>query len=162
VIEFKDHAAQVEWLSWSRDGRTQARKEVAVRVLAASMLIGSLVLIGAPAKAAGWSMSSDTYLHLVDAGNLTGERDAYIQKARNEMQDWQQKLHNFGEKAKQKGQKEGSAGRRELNSAWTKTKTEAHRLETAGAGGWEKAKTSYENASHALADAWGRIRPEDK
>jgi hypothetical protein len=78
------------------------------------------------------------------------------------MQEWQQKLHHFGERAKVKALKEGNAAENELNAAWTKTETEAHKLQTAGTEGWDDAKISYEHASHELANAWDRIRPEDK
>jgi hypothetical protein len=54
------------------------------------------------------------------------------------------------------------AAKNDLNKAWTKAKAASSRLQTAGAEGWASAKTSFEEASRELADAWDKIRPEDK
>ena len=133
-----------------------------MRVLATSMILGSLVLIGARPEAAGNSTTSKTYLHLADANRPPDERGAYMLKVENEMQAWQQKLHDFGDRAAVEGRKAGTAAEDELNAAWTETEVETHRLQTAGTAGWDSAKISSENASHGLATAWDRVRPADK
>jgi hypothetical protein len=74
------------------------------------------------------------------------------------MQEWQRKLHDFSEKAKANGQKAGKAAENGLTAAWAKTEAEARRLQSASADGWESAKSSYEKASHELADAWDKAR----
>ena len=58
------------------------------------------------------------------------------------MDEWQQKLHDFSEKAKAKGQQEGNAAENELKAAWTKVEAEQHKLQSASAEGWESAKIS--------------------
>jgi hypothetical protein len=63
---------------------------------------------------------------------------------------WRQKLHDFGEKAKAKGQEENNAIGNALNAAWTKADAERHKLQTASAEGSENAKISFERASHDL------------
>jgi hypothetical protein len=73
------------------------------------------------------------------------------------MQDWRQKLHDFGERAKAKGQEEGKAAGNELNAAWTKADAEEHTLEAASAEGWASAKISFEKASHDLKELWDKI-----
>jgi hypothetical protein len=78
------------------------------------------------------------------------------------MQEWQQKLRDFGEKAKAQGKTAGDATAGALDDAWTKTQTEGHKLQAASADGWESAKRSYEQASRKLVDAWNKIRPEDR
>jgi CRISPR/Cas system-associated protein Csm6 len=78
------------------------------------------------------------------------------------MQEWQQKLHDFSEKAEAKGQASTIAAEHDLNGAWTKTEAEADKLQTASAADWESAKISYEEASRDLAGTWDKIRPEDK
>jgi hypothetical protein len=74
------------------------------------------------------------------------------------MHEWQQKLHDFSEKVKAKGQEDGKAAENELNAAWTKAEAEQHKLETASAEGWESAKMSFEKASHDLKEVWEKIR----
>lgn len=133
-----------------------------MRVLATVMIMGSLVLVGAVPDAAGRSISTNTYIYLADVSPPPEDRDSYMQKVKNEMQAWQQKLHDFGERAQAGGQQAGAAAKDELNAAWTATEVEAHRLQTAGTAGWDSAKISYENASHGLAATWDRLRPADK
>ena len=78
------------------------------------------------------------------------------------MEEWRQKLRDFSERAKAKGQKEGDAAENDLNAAWIKTEAELQKLQAASAEDWDGAKASFEKASRELADAWNRIRPEDK
>jgi uncharacterized membrane protein len=129
-----------------------------MRLLIASIVIGPLMLIGTLPEAVGQSSSSGTQTQSAAGSNAPADRDTYTQKARDDMQQWQQKLRDFSENAKAKGQQAGNAAENELNAAWTKTQAEAQKLQTAGAEGWQSAKTSYEKASHDLADAWDRVR----
>ena len=138
------------------------KKEVAVRIILVSIVIGPLMLFGALPAVAGQSISSDTRIQLAAGGDSTADRDTYTQKARDAMHEWQQKLHDFSEKAKAKGQEEGNAAENELKAAWTKAEAEQHKLETASAEGWESAKISFEKASHDLKEVWDKIRPDDK
>ena len=138
------------------------KKEVAVRIILVSIVIGPLMLFGALPAVPGQSISSDTRIQLAAGGDSTADRDTYTQKARDAMHEWQQKLHDFSEKAKAKGQEEGNAAENELKAAWTKAEAEQHKLETASAEGWESAKISFEKASHDLKEVWDKIRPDDK
>ena len=133
-----------------------------MRMLAASIVIGPLMLIGTLPAVAGQSNSSGTQIQMAAGSNSTADRDTYTQKAQGDMQEWQQKLRAFSETAKAKGEKAGNAAENELNTAWTKAQAEAHKLQTAGAEDWESAKASYEKASRELADAWDRNRTWDK
>jgi hypothetical protein len=133
-----------------------------MRILFASIVIGPLMVFGALPAAAGQSISSNTPIQLAAGGDLTADRDTYTQKARDAMHEWEQKLHDFSEKAKAKGQEERQVAENELNAAWTKAEAEQHKLETASAEGWESAKTSFEKASHDLKEVWDKIRPDDK
>ena len=133
-----------------------------MRIILVSIVIGPLMLFGALPAVAGQSISSDTRIQLAAGGDSTADRDTYTQKARDAMDEWQQKLHDFSEKAKAKGQEEGNAAENELKAAWTKAEAEQHKLETASAEGWESAKISFEKASHDLKEVWDKIRPDDK
>jgi hypothetical protein len=128
-----------------------------------SIIIGPLMLIGA-LPAAGQSLppiGSGTPIRLVDDSS-TADRDSFTQKAQADMQDWQKKLHDFGEQAEAKGQEAGSAAQSGLNDAWIKAKAASHKLQTVGAEGWQGAKTSYEKATQNLADAWHKVHSDDK
>jgi hypothetical protein len=94
--------------------------------------------------------------------NATVDRDTYLQRARDEMQEWRRKLHDFSAKAEANGKEAGNAAETDLNKAWTKTEAASRRLQTVGAEGWQRAKTSFEKASHELAEAWHKLHPEDK
>jgi len=133
-----------------------------MKTIFASIVIGSLMLFGALPAAAVQPISSNTPIQLAAGGDPTADRDTYSQKARDAMQEWWQKLHDFGEKAKAKGQEEGNAAGNELKAAWNKADTEEHKLETASTEGWESAKTSFEKASHDLKELWDKIGSNDK
>ena len=133
-----------------------------MRILFASIVIGPFMLFGALPAAAGQSISSDTPIQLAVGGDSTADRDTYTQKARDAMQEWQQKLQDFGERAKVKGQEEGNAAENELNAAWTKADAEEHKLQSASAEGWESAKISFEKASHDLKEPWDKIGSNGK
>ena len=133
-----------------------------MRILFASIVIGPLMLFGALPAAAGQSISFNSPTRLAAGGESTVDRDTYTQKARDAMHEWQQKLHDFSEQAKAKGQEEGKAAENELKAAWTIAEAAQRKLETASTEGWDSAKTSFEKASHDLKEVWDKIRPDDK
>ncbi len=57
------------------------KKEVAVRIILVSIVIGPLMLFGALPAVAGQSISSDTRIQLAAGGDSTADRDTYTQKA---------------------------------------------------------------------------------
>ncbi len=132
-----------------------------MRFLTAAIVIGPLLLIGA-FPAAGQSISTDIPIKLAAGGNLTVDRETYTQKARDEMQEWQKKLHDFSENTEAKGKEFGNAAEKDLNEVWTRTEAASRQLQTAGDEGWDAAKTSYEKAIRELAEAWQKVHPGDK
>ena len=54
------------------------------------------MLFGGLPAAAGQSISSDTPIQLAAGGASTADRDTYTQKARDDVDEWQRKLHDFG------------------------------------------------------------------
>jgi hypothetical protein len=130
-------------------------------MLAASMVIGSLVLFGALPAAAGRSTLSpgaSAPVRVAANGDPTVDEDTYLQKARNEMQEWRRKLPDFSAKVEGNGKEAGNAAETDLNKAWTRTEAASRRLQTVGADGWDSAKTSFEEASRELVAAWDRVR----
>ena len=135
-----------------------------MRILTASIVIGPLVLIGTLPAAAGQStlaLGSGTPVRLAAGGDSTADRDTYTQRARDEMQEWQRKLHDLSEKVVAKGKEAGNATENDLHEAWTKAEAASRQLQTVGAEGWESARSSFEKASHELAETWHKIHPED-
>ena len=137
-----------------------------MRILTAAIVIGPLMLIGALSALADPSISSGTPLRLAAGGDTTSDdttsdRQTYTQKAREDMQEWQRKLHDLGASAEAKGQEGGTAAERDLNEAWTRTEAASRQLQTVGDEGWESAKATYAKASHDLAEAWHRVHPGD-
>ena len=118
-----------------------------MRMLTASIVIGPLVLIGALPAVAGQStlaLGSGVPVLLAAGNDTPADRDAYTQQARDKMQEWQRKLHDFSEKAEAKGKEAGNAAGNNLNKAWTKAEAASSKLQTVGAESWEGAKTSFE------------------
>jgi hypothetical protein len=133
-----------------------------MKFLVASAVIGPLMLMGALPAAAGRSMTYGAPIQLAAAGDSSLDRDTYEKRARDDVQEWRQKLSKFSEKAKVKGQEEGTAVESDLNKAWAKTEAEAQKLQTATTEDWQSAKVSYESAAHELAVDWDKIRDRDK
>jgi len=130
-----------------------------MKILTWSIMFGPLVLLGALPAAAAPQVSADPQSQSAAGNDAATGRAAYTQHARGDMQEWQQKLRNFGVDAKAKGQEAGHATGNGLKAAWSKTQEESRNLQTASAEGWASAKVSYEKATHELAEAWDRNRP---
>jgi hypothetical protein len=136
-----------------------------MRILTAAIVFTPLMLIGASPALAGQPVSllpSNAPVRLAADTASTTDHDTYMQRAKDELQEWQRKLHDFSEQAKAKGQTASDSTGNELNEAWNKTEAASHRLQTASADGWENAKISFEKASNNLADAWHKVHPEEK
>jgi hypothetical protein len=133
-------------------------------IFRASIIIGPLMLVGTSPAAAQPTppLGSGTPIRLAADDSSTADRGSFTQKAQDEMQDWQKKLHDFGRQAEAKGQEAGSAAQSGLNDAWIKAKAASHKLQTVGAEGWDSAKASYEKASHNLAEQWQKLHSDDK
>ena len=96
------------------------------------------------------------------AGPSIAERDAYTQKARDDIRTWQRRLHEAGLQAAAAGTGAGAATGTELSVAWTRSSAASRRLQLIGAEGWEGAKTTFETAHRELAEAWRKHHPEDR
>jgi len=131
-----------------------------MRRLTVAIIIGPLMLFGALPAAMGQSAPTDKPTQSTAGSDRTTDRDTYTQKAQDTVQEWQQKLHDFNETAKAKGQTAGKAATDGLNTAWTNTQDAAHKLKSASAATWDSAKTGFEKASHDLSDAWDKIRSQ--
>jgi hypothetical protein len=123
-----------------------------MRILPTSTVVGSFLLIGliSVLPAAGQSIQppqSAASSRMAAVADSKTERDTYVQKARDEVQAWQQKLRDLRDKTT----------RKDLNAAWTEADDALHKLETVGAEDWESAKMSFNKATLKLAAVWQTI-----
>src|ERR1700691_6768334 len=105
-----------------------------MRIGTTSAVLGSLLMIGALPALASQSTAPNTQIQL--AADSDADRGTYTQNAQDDMDQWQHKVHDFGEKAKATGQQGSTAAKDDLDKAWTKAKVAADGLETTGADGW--------------------------
>ncbi|WP_213739360.1 hypothetical protein [Bradyrhizobium sp. dw_411] len=134
-----------------------------MRIRSASTIVGSLLLIGLIGTLPAAGQSAQPPQPTASSGTAAAadwktERDTYIQKARDDVQAWQQKLHDIREKAKAKNSEASITAHNDFNTAWTETEDAFHKLETVGAEDWESAKISFNTASQKLAAIWEKIR----
>ena len=88
------------------------------------------------------------------------ERDSFTQKAANEMQLWDAKIHDTATATLASGKHLDSQAENELNIAWNKADTAARALRNVGNDGWAAARSAYENAAADLNTAWHKVHPE--
>jgi hypothetical protein len=103
--------------------------------------------------------ASGVPLQLVAEGSFDAKKDEYVHKSKTEMQEWQEKMKDFGQKADGKGQQAAATSKTALQQAWAKTEVESRKLEAAGADGWENAKNAFEKASQNFKDSWRKAHP---
>jgi hypothetical protein len=122
-----------------------------------SAVIGSCLLTAALPAAArpATPPALDAQVRLIADNDATTDRGTYVQRAKDEMWEWNRKAQDFGKKA-------GDAAKKDLDIARRKAEDAAHKLENASARGWESAKLGFEKASQNLSDTWHRINPADK
>jgi Spy/CpxP family protein refolding chaperone len=131
-----------------------------MRILPISTVVGSFLLIGtfSAASQSIQPVQSASSFRTAAVADWKSERDIYVQKARDEVQAWQQKLHDIREKAKTKNSEASITAQDDFNTAWTETEDAFHKLETVGAEDWESAKISFNKASQKLAAIWEKIK----
>jgi hypothetical protein len=134
-----------------------------MRILPISTVVGSFLLIGLIGTLPAASQSiqptkPEASSRMAAVADWKTERDIYVQKARDEVQAWQQKLHDIREKAKTRNSEASITAQNDFNTAWTETEDAFHKLETVRAEDWESAKISFNKASQKLAAIWEKIK----
>jgi hypothetical protein len=130
-----------------------------MKYLIASVTAGSLVLMAGLPAAGQSARSIDSN---ASALNSASDRGTYIQIARGEVQEWRQKMRDFGDGAQTRATEANKEAMDDLTRAWTRTEAASHRLESAGAADWQSAKASYKTASQKLVLAWHKVSPAGK
>jgi hypothetical protein len=138
-----------------------------MRMLPNAAVFSPLLLIGliGALPAAGQSIKPTQLtasFRVAAIADWKAERDLYVQKARDEVQAWQQKLHDLRQKARIKNSQENITARKNFDTAWTEAEDASRKLETVGAEDWESAKLSFHKASQKLAAVWDKIKSPDK
>jgi Spy/CpxP family protein refolding chaperone len=138
-----------------------------MRMLSTAAIFGPLLLLGVinSLPAAGQSIDPTqptASFRVAAVGDWKAERDIYVQKARDEVQAWQQRLHDLRQKARIKNSEANLTARKNFDTAWTEAEDASRGLETVGAEDWESAKVSFHNASQKLAVVWEKIKSQAK
>jgi len=131
-----------------------------MRILPTATVTSTLLLVamaGALPAAAQSIQPTPSASSAQMASVSTADRESYVQKAREEMQQWQLKLQDLSEKARTKATEANIAAQKDFNQAWTEADTASQKLETASAADWESAKSSFNKASQKLAAVWQKI-----
>ena len=134
-----------------------------MRILIAPIMIGMLAVANVPAAAQSKPLNDKgTSVGVAANHDPAGERNSYTQQAKGEMRIWEQKLQDFNAKVEAKATQTQTTTSKDLDNAWTKTKTAWTQLETAGENDWNSGKASFQRASHKLGVAWQKVNPKDK
>jgi hypothetical protein len=129
-----------------------------MRMLTVTIVAGALALTAAPlaASAGQPAQAQASSIRLAAVDGPAADRESYTRKADDDVQAWQRKVHDFGERAEVKGKEARKATLQGLEAAWDRTQAEGRNLRTATADGWQAARLSFERASHDLSEAWDR------
>ncbi len=95
------------------------------------------------------------------AVSAADQRDTYIVKSEEELDEWQVKLLRFCDEAKLQARADTAVTKDRLLTALEKAEAGASRLQTAGAENWDEARVSYERATSDLAVAWDKVQAGD-
>ena len=135
-----------------------------MRTIIAPLVAATLTLAAASSAVAQSKPGSDqgTSVGMASPRDAAAERDSYTQKAQGEVRIWQQKLHDYDANMRIKATAAEASTSKDLDDAWTETKTAAAKLETAGEKDWESAKASFQRASDKLAVSWHKVDPAGK
>jgi hypothetical protein len=133
-----------------------------MKLLFAPMMIGILALAGMSPAVAQSKSDQGRSVGVATTRGSTTERSSYTQQAQDEMRIWQKKLHDFDAKVQVKATDAQASASKDLDDAWTETKSASSQLETAAEADWDSAKASFKKASDKLTVAWHKVNPADK
>ena len=85
-------------------------------------------------------------------------RNTYIHENEGTFEEWGKKVDAFNAKASQRGDEAKKAAQREIDNAWTETKSSWAKMKSASRDGWEDAKISFETSKKKLERAWNNAQ----
>jgi hypothetical protein len=126
-------------------------------------MIGTLALTGASPPRMSKSNPTRALRSGLDATHdrQPSRETVTRRKAQDEMQLWQQKLHDFDAKAGGQGWTAQTSLQRS-GHAWTEPRMRPLGWRRLARADWASAKVSFQTASHKLAVAWQKVNPADK
>lgn len=134
-----------------------------MRVLAILIVAGPLMaaaVTGAPVMADDVSTeATHPPLRLAD---FTARKDAYVQKADDEMSAWRDKIGAAGERAEAMGQEASAETKVQFNQIWGATQDGWRKLQVESAEGWEASKRTYERSVAELRVQWRKLHADDQ
>ena len=140
-----------------------------MKIFVAPILIGLLALAGVAPADAQSKPEMGTSVGAATTDDPAAERNNFTDHAQGEMKMWEQRLHDFNAKQKTNATEAQTSASKDLDSAWTETKTAWTQLVhvglkvgTAGANAWVSVQADFQTASQRLAAAWQKANPEDK
>jgi sporulation protein YlmC with PRC-barrel domain len=84
------------------------------------------------------------------AVNAEGSRDSYLRGANERMSQWDKRMGEWKQSAKDASSDAG----KKLDGAWNTTKQKFAEMKDASADGWERAKAGFDKAWNDLQAAW--------
>jgi hypothetical protein len=136
-----------------------------MNALAVLIVAGPLMAIaGLPALADHPAplLANGPLLKLADDQDFAARKDAYLQKMRNEMAEWRNKMHAAGERTEAEAHEASAETKARLNRTWSATERGWRKLQAESAEGWDKTKKAYERSTADLRTQWHKLHPEDK
>jgi len=140
-----------------------------MRNLNTTIIVGTLMLIGALPAAGQVSSLASAPAQTGSAATVPSPagdepaagKDPYIQKAQEQMDEWEQKFDQL-DSAVGTGKEVSDAAEDALNRAWIEAEATYDELQPAGTEGAPSTRIAFERATQALADAWHKVYPGDK
>ena len=133
-----------------------------MKALMIRSLMGALFLAGGTAVAGAIpapAATGSSVMLVADTNDFATQRDEYIRKAQDELQDWQNRMSQWTDEAKANGSKISEQTRQNLDKAWTDVEANWRKLQAAAPQTWDKARASFEEASERMKSAWEKIQP---
>jgi flagellar hook-basal body complex protein FliE len=124
----------------------------------ASALAALLLLAPPPTARADTTVPSSAQQPAGD--DFAAKKDAYLKQMHSQMHEWGDKIDQYSEDAKAKGDAASREADKDLHRAWVKTKEASVRLAHATDKGWDKAKAAFEHASDKMNHAWQDYKPQ--
>jgi hypothetical protein len=135
-------------------------KVLAILIVGGPLLAASVIGAAAMADAAP-TEATHPALRLADTGDFTARKDAYIQKADDEMSEWRDKIRAAGDQAEAMGQQVSAEAKVQLNQIWVATQDGWRKLQVEGAEGWDESQRAYERSVAELRVQWHKIHADD-
>ena len=115
-----------------------------MKPLFAPIMTGMLALAGTSPAAAQPKSDQGTSVGVATTRDSRTERSSYTQKALDEVRLWERKLQDFDAKVQVKATDAQASASKDLDDAWTETKSASSQLETAAEADWGQRQSFFQ------------------